>query len=76
MASLRPPPTSVKRAWRTARGLISTRWVWPAYDARMTESTLDFRPLTPERFGDLVALFEEGGDPKWCWYTPQVGTAT
>jgi GNAT superfamily N-acetyltransferase len=26
-------------------------------------------PLTPSRFGDLAALFEEGGDPKWCWCT-------
>ncbi len=25
--------------------------------------------LTPERFPDLAALFEEGGDPKWCWCT-------
>ena len=24
-------------------------------------------PLTEERFADLVPLFEEGGDPKWCW---------
>ncbi len=24
-------------------------------------------PLTPSRFGDLAALFEQGGDPKWCW---------
>jgi GNAT superfamily N-acetyltransferase len=24
-------------------------------------------PLTPKGFGDLAALFEEGGDPKWCW---------
>src|SRR5262245_57164149 len=24
-------------------------------------------PLIPERFPDLAALFEEGGDPKWCW---------
>jgi GNAT superfamily N-acetyltransferase len=24
-------------------------------------------PLTRERFADLAALFEEGGDPKWCW---------
>ena len=29
--------------------------------------TVDVLPLTPERFGDLAALFEEGGDPKWCW---------
>ena len=28
---------------------------------------LDVRPLTSERFPDLAALFEEGGDPKWCW---------
>jgi GNAT superfamily N-acetyltransferase len=26
-------------------------------------------PLTHERFGDLAALFEEGGDPSWCWCT-------
>ena len=26
-------------------------------------------PLAPERFPDLAALFEEGGDPKWCWCT-------
>jgi GNAT superfamily N-acetyltransferase len=26
-------------------------------------------PLTPDRFGDLAQLFEEGGDPKWCWCT-------
>jgi GNAT superfamily N-acetyltransferase len=26
-------------------------------------------PLTPDRFADLAALFEEGGDPKWCWCT-------
>lgn len=24
-------------------------------------------PLTRERFADLAALFEEGGDPRWCW---------
>lgn len=24
-------------------------------------------PLTPDRFADLAALFEQGGDPKWCW---------
>ncbi len=28
---------------------------------------LDVRPLTPGRFADLATLFEEGGDPKWCW---------
>ena len=24
-------------------------------------------PLTPDRLGDLAELFEQGGDPKWCW---------
>ncbi len=26
-------------------------------------------PLRPDRFPELAALFEEGGDPKWCWCT-------
>ena len=30
-------------------------------------SALDIRPLTPERLLDLASLFEQGGDPKWCW---------
>lgn len=30
-------------------------------------SSLDIRPLTPDRLPDLAALFEQGGDPKWCW---------
>jgi GNAT superfamily N-acetyltransferase len=34
---------------------------------RPTISALDVRPLTRDRFPDLAALFEEGGDPKWCW---------
>jgi GNAT superfamily N-acetyltransferase len=28
---------------------------------------MDIRPLTPDRLGDLAALFAQGGDPKWCW---------
>jgi GNAT superfamily N-acetyltransferase len=24
-------------------------------------------PLTPDRLPDLANLFEQGGDPKWCW---------
>jgi GNAT superfamily N-acetyltransferase len=32
-------------------------------------TTTIIEPLTPERFADLAALFEEGGDPKWCWCT-------
>ncbi len=33
---------------------------------------LDIQPLTPDRLPDLAALFEQGGDPKWCWYKWQV----
>jgi GNAT superfamily N-acetyltransferase len=28
---------------------------------------LDIQPLKPERLPDLARLFEQGGDPKWCW---------
>jgi hypothetical protein len=28
---------------------------------------LRIHPLTPDRFADLATLFEQGGDPKWCW---------
>lgn len=28
---------------------------------------LDIRPLTRERLPDLASLFDQGGDPKWCW---------
>jgi GNAT superfamily N-acetyltransferase len=28
---------------------------------------LDIRPLTTETWPRLAALFEEGGDPRWCW---------
>jgi GNAT superfamily N-acetyltransferase len=28
---------------------------------------IDIQPLTTDRFADLAALFNEGGDPKWCW---------
>lgn len=28
---------------------------------------LDIQPLTADRFPDLATLFEQGGDPKWCW---------
>lgn len=30
---------------------------------------LEIKPLTPDGFADLAMLFEEGGDPKWCWCT-------
>lgn len=28
---------------------------------------LETQPLTPERLADLSTLFDQGGDPKWCW---------
>jgi GNAT superfamily N-acetyltransferase len=31
--------------------------------------SLDILPLTPDRLPDLATLFEQGGDPKWCWCT-------
>ena len=31
----------------------------------MTE--LEFQPLTRDRLPDLATLFNQGGDPKWCW---------
>jgi GNAT superfamily N-acetyltransferase len=30
-------------------------------------SDLTIVPLTPERLDDLATLFDQGGDPKWCW---------
>ena len=29
--------------------------------------SLDIRPLTSGTWDALVALFKEGGDPRWCW---------
>jgi GNAT superfamily N-acetyltransferase len=41
---------------------------WRVASSPMFESAaLAVRPLTPERFADLAALFGQGGDPKWCW---------
>jgi GNAT superfamily N-acetyltransferase len=28
---------------------------------------LEIQPLTSERLPDLATLFDQGGDPKWCW---------
>jgi GNAT superfamily N-acetyltransferase len=30
-------------------------------------TTIEIEPLTSDRWNDLAALFEEGGDPRWCW---------
>jgi GNAT superfamily N-acetyltransferase len=29
--------------------------------------TLEIQPLTAKRVADLATLFDQGGDPKWCW---------
>jgi len=31
------------------------------------EKALEVKPLTPAVWPALAALFQEGGDPKWCW---------
>jgi GNAT superfamily N-acetyltransferase len=28
---------------------------------------LRIEPVTPDRIPDLATLFDQGGDPKWCW---------
>lgn len=33
----------------------------------MSTVPLEIQALTPERLADLAALFQEGGDPRWCW---------
>jgi GNAT superfamily N-acetyltransferase len=33
----------------------------------VAEATLEIRPLTPDRWDDLVTLFDRPGDPKGCW---------
>lgn len=33
----------------------------------LAATDLEIHPLTAARFDDLAGLFEEGGDPKWCW---------
>jgi GNAT superfamily N-acetyltransferase len=35
----------------------------------MADMDLVVTPLSPERLPDLASLFEQGGDPKWCWCT-------
>jgi GNAT superfamily N-acetyltransferase len=33
----------------------------------MTTDSLRIVPLTPAVLPDLASLFEQGGDPRWCW---------
>ena len=44
--------------------IVATTCRHPLYHSRVA---LDFRQLTPTRIPDLAALFDQGGDPKWCW---------
>jgi GNAT superfamily N-acetyltransferase len=31
------------------------------------DMAIRIEPLTPNRVADLATLFDQGGDPKWCW---------
>jgi ribosomal protein S18 acetylase RimI-like enzyme len=45
-------------------GSGTTSW----HDERVTTATdLTIVPLTPDRLDDLATLFDQPGDPKWCW---------
>jgi GNAT superfamily N-acetyltransferase len=35
--------------------------------SRSAATDITIVPLTPARLDDLATLFEQGGDPKWCW---------
>lgn len=41
----------------------------PTIERMPPPEPLAILPLTADRFPDLARLFEEGGDPKWCWCT-------
>jgi GNAT superfamily N-acetyltransferase len=41
----------------------------PTIERMPPSDQLTILPLTADRFADLARLFEEGGDPKWCWCT-------
>ena len=42
---------------------------WQDQRPTMAAMDLTIAPLTPERIPDLARLFDQGGDPKWCWCT-------
>lgn len=35
--------------------------------SRIPTDSLEILPLTPDRIPALGELFDEGGDPRWCW---------
>ena len=47
--------TTPRRSRSTARPTID-----------LAASSIEIRPLTPDRWPDVTALFDEGGDPKTC----------
>src|SRR5512141_2182620 len=36
-------------------------------DPGVTLTDVSIVPLTPDRLADLATLFDQGGDPRWCW---------
>lgn len=44
-----------------------TRAATASHSVDGSATALAIEPLTPDRVPDLAALFDEGGDPKWCW---------
>jgi GNAT superfamily N-acetyltransferase len=39
----------------------------PVTTSALAAPELTIVPLTQERLDDLATLFDQGGDPKWCW---------
>ena len=62
-------PTDLRRRNVQPATCLTIRVTSRVYDPRMpaADSDITVHALGPDRFADLAALFEEGGDPKWCW---------
>jgi GNAT superfamily N-acetyltransferase len=62
------PPSGSAAKGRGGAGFMTPPGSIAFHDGRMTEpDALDIVPLTGDRFADLAGLFEQGGDPRWCW---------
>jgi GNAT superfamily N-acetyltransferase len=49
---------------------LTVRGGCPCHDSRVTTTAprdMEIVPLTPARLDDLAELFDEPGDPRWCW---------
>ena len=72
-ASVGPLSGSVKRVFHALDipGRFECSWKpatgCPDGSTSIVRCRLDILPLTPDRLSDLATLFEQGGDPKWCW---------